>query len=157
MKEEKDYNVVIKLKFVLEKHVLNHLNIVFGKEMFLKRKNTDIVSGKKEEEITIKEHVVNGQKFAKVIVEKEQEDVILQQKDVNGQEEQLELKKNKKCTKVHLEHGTRKRCCVYKKKCINYDRLTCKSKRKPKCWATRKCKYVGAYEKKIMFKKNVKM
>jgi len=96
MMEEKDYNVVIKLKFVLEKLVLNHLNIVFGKEMFLKRKNTDIVSGKKEKEVIIKELVVNGQKFAKVIVEKEQEDVILQQKDVNGQEEQLEQKKNKK-------------------------------------------------------------
>jgi len=65
----------------------------------------------------------------------------------------IRTRKNKKCTKVHLEHGTRKRCCVYKRKCINYDRLTCKSKRKPKCWATRKCKYVGAYIKKSCSRK----
>jgi len=54
---------------------------------------------KKEKEVIIKELVVNGQKFAKVIVEKEQEDVILQQKDVNGQEEQLEQEKIKNVLK----------------------------------------------------------
>jgi len=41
-----------------------------------------------------------------------------------------------------------KRCCTFHNKCINYDKLTCKSKRKPKCWVNKKCKYYGPYIKR---------
>jgi hypothetical protein len=60
----------------------------------------------------------------------------------------INTKRNRKCSFINLENGKRRRCCVFTKKCINFDKLTCKSKRRPKCWASRKCKYVGPYIKK---------
>jgi len=65
----------------------------------------------------------------------------------------ITTKKNTQCEFIHSDHGKRKRCCDYRTKCINYDRLSCKSKRKPKCWATRKCKYVGPFIKRTCSRK----
>jgi len=59
----------------------------------------------------------------------------------------ITTKLNRKCNHVNTLNGKRRRCCTFKTKCINHDRLTCKSTRAPKCWSTRKCKFTGPFFK----------
>jgi len=60
----------------------------------------------------------------------------------------ITTKRNRRCSHVNTVNGKRKRCCTFTHKCINFDRLSCKSKRAPRCWANRKCKFVGPFIKK---------
>lgn len=66
---------------------------------------------------------------------------------------EIKTKEHKSCRYVNTENGKRKHCCNFNTKCINFDRLTCKSKRKPKCWAKRTCKFVGPFIKKKCMRK----